>query len=102
MRQGEIWWAELPDEKTRPYLVLTRPQAIPVLHSVLVAPISTRIRGLAAEVPISPADGMPIDCVANFDNIRTIRKSHLTRRSGALRAGRWPEVCAAMRAAIDC
>ncbi len=102
MNQGDIWWAELPDEKARPYLVLTRPRAIPVLHSVLVAPITTRVRGLAAEVPISPADGMSTDCVANFDNVKTIRKAHLTRRGGALSAGRWPEVCAAMRAAIDC
>ena len=36
------------------------------------------------------------------DNIKTIRKSHLTYKGGALREGRWPEVCAAMRAAIDC
>ena len=102
MRQGEIWWADVPDEKSRPYLVLTRPRAIPVLHSVLVAPITTRVRGLAAEVPISVADGLSVDCVANFDNVKTIRKAQLTRRAGALAAGRWPEVCAAMRAAIDC
>jgi mRNA interferase MazF len=102
VRQGEIWWADHPDEKSRPYLILTRPRAIPVLHSVLVAPITTRIRGLAAEVPLSLADGMSTDCVANFDNIRTIRKSHLTRQGGALSSGRWHEVCAAMRTAIDC
>ncbi len=102
MNQGDIWWAELPTEKARPYLVLTRPRAIPVLHSVLVAPITTRVRGLAAELPISSVDGMSTDCVANFDNVKTIRKAHLTRRGGALSAGRWPEVCAAMRAAIDC
>lgn len=102
MNQGEIWWAEMPDEKSRPYLVLTRPRAIPVLHSVLVAPITTRVRGLAAEVSITPAEGVAVECVANFDSVKTIRKSHLTRRIGALRTGRWPEVCAAMRAAIDC
>jgi mRNA interferase MazF len=102
MRQGDIWWAELPDEKSRPYLVLTRPRAIPVLHSVLVAPITTRARGLAAEVAISPTEGPPTDCVANFDNVKTVRKAHLTRQMGALAPGRWHEVCAAMRAAIDC
>lgn len=102
MNQGEIWWVELPDEKGRPFLVLTRPRAIPVLHSVLVAPLTTRVRGLAAEVPISTNEGVAVECVANFDNVKTIRKSRLTRRIGALRNGRWPEVCAAMRAAIDC
>jgi mRNA interferase MazF len=102
MRQGEIWWSEQPDEKARPYLVLTRPRAIPVLHSVLVAPVTTRVRGLAAEVHLSSADGMQTECVANLDNVKTIRKAHLTRLAGALSPGRWHEVCAAMRAAIDC
>jgi len=102
VRQGDIWWAELPDEKGRPYLVLTRPRAIPVLHSVLVAPVSTRARGVAAEVVVSRAEGMPADSVANLDNVKTIRKALLTRQVGALANGRWHEVCAAMRAAIDC
>ena len=102
MRQGDIWWADLPDEKGRPYLVLTRPRAIPVLHSVLVAPVTTRARGLAAEVVISRAEGMPVESVANLDNIKTIRKTLLTRQVGTLAHGRWHEVCAAMRAAIDC
>jgi len=102
VRQGDIWWAELPDEKGRPYLVLTRPRAIPVLHSVLVAPVTTRARGVAAEVGVSRAEGMPADCVANLDNVKTIRKALLTRQVGALANGRWHEVCAAMRAAIDC
>ncbi len=102
MTQGEIWWADLPDEKGRPYLVLTRPRAIPVLHSVLVAPLTTRTRGVAAEVAVSRAEGMPTDCVASLDNVKTIRKSLLTRQVGALASGRWHEVCAAMRAAIDC
>jgi mRNA interferase MazF len=102
VKQGDIWWVDLPDEKSRPYLVLTRERAIPVLHSVLVAPITTRVRGLAAELPVSRLEGMSTDSVANFDNVKTIRKTYLTRRLGELGAGRWPEVCAAMRAAIDC
>ena len=102
MRQGEIWWADLPDEKGRPYLVLTRPRALPVLHSVLVAPVTTRSRGLAAEVAISQDEGMPAECVANLDNVRSIRKVLLTRHVGTLSVGRWHEVCTAMRAAIDC
>jgi len=102
VKQGDIWWADLPDEKGRPYLVLTRPRAIPVLHSVLVAPVTTRARGLAAEVTLSRAEGMPAECVANLDNVKSIRKVLLTRQVGALGIGRWHEVCTAMRAAIDC
>jgi len=43
-----------------------------------------------------------MESCANFDNIKTIRKSHLIRRVAVLDDGRWHEVCAAMRAAIDC
>ena len=102
MRQGEIWWGEQPDEKSRPYVVLTRDEAIPVVHSVLVAPLTRRQRRIATELPLDGRDGVAVESCANFDNVKTIRKAHLTRRIGELGAGRWPEVCAAMRAAIDC
>ena len=102
IEQGEIWLGEQPTEKPRPYLILTRQRAIDALQSVSVAPITSRARGLASEVPLGNADGVPRDCVANFDNVRSIRKSLLTKRVGALAPGRWHEVCEAMRAAIDC
>jgi mRNA interferase MazF len=102
VRQGEIWWGDQPDEKSRPYVVLTRDEAIPVVHSVLVAPLTRRQRGIATELKLDSRDGVPSESCATFDNVRTIRKSHLTRRVGELDAGRWHEVCAAMRAAIDC
>ena len=102
IEQGEIWWGEQPNEKPRPYLVLTRQRAIAALQSVSVAPVTGRARGLASEVRLGTADGVPRDCVANFDNIRSIPKSLLTKRVGALASGRWHEVCTAVRSAIDC
>lgn len=51
LRRGEIWWGEAPDEKGRPYLVLTRDEAIPVLRAVLTAPVTRTVRGIATEVP---------------------------------------------------
>lgn len=102
IEQGEIWWGEQPNEKPRPYLILTRQRAIDALQSLSVAPITSRARGLASEMSLGSADGVPRDCVANFDNVRSIRKSMLTKRVGALAPGRWHEVCDAMRAAIDC
>ncbi len=102
IQQGEIWWAERPDEKARPYLVLTRQRAIESLHAVSVAPVTTRVRGLISEVALGPEDGVPQSCVANFDNVRSIPKVAFTRRMGALAPGRWHEVGTALRAAIDC
>ena len=97
-----MWWGEQPDEKPRPFVVLTRDEAIPVLHSVLVAPLTRRQRGTPTELSFDANDGVAVDSWATFDNVKTIRKAYLTRQIGELSEGRWHEVCAAMRAAIDC
>lgn len=102
MKQGDVWWGEQPDEKPRPFVVLTRDEAIPVLHSVLVAPLTRRRRGAPTELMLDANDGVLVESWATFDNVKTIRKVYLTRQIGELSVGRWHEVCAAMRAAIDC
>ncbi len=100
--RGEIWWGELPDVGRRPFLVMTRNAAIPVLHSVLAAPITRTVRGIPTEVPLSRADGMPDDCAASFDNLRVVPKAHLVERVCTLDPTRVLEACAALQAAIDC
>jgi mRNA interferase MazF len=99
---GSIYWAELESEKGRPFLVLTRDRAIPVLRTVLVAPVTRTMRGIATEVALGEAEGLRYKCAATIDNLKSVPKAAFTRQLGALAAGRWPEVCAAMRAAIDC
>lgn len=102
VRQGEIWWGRQPDQSTRPFLILTRQSALPVLGAVAVAPVTSHVRGLASEVLLGEGDGMRRTCAANLDNLATIRKSDLTKQAGQLAPGRWHEVCTAMRSAIDC
>lgn len=102
IQQGQIWWGELPNEKSRPFLVLTRQSAVHALEAVVVAPLTSNVRGLPSEVSLGVADGLRRDCVANFDAISTMRRAHLTRPIGKIAPGRWHEVCEAMRAAIDC
>lgn len=101
-RRGEVWWGEIEDIGRRPFLVMTRTAAIPVLNSVLVAPVSRTIRDIPTEVPLGPYDGMPTECAAAFDNLRVVPKSHLVDRVCALEATRMIEVCRALRAAVDC
>jgi mRNA interferase MazF len=98
----EIWWGEAPDEKGRPYLILTRDEAIPVLRTILVAPLTRTVRGIPTEVPLGPADGVSAESVAAMDNILTFPKSMLVRRMGRLPGGRRHEMCAALNAAVDC
>lgn len=102
MTRGEVWWAELPSEGRRPACILTRDEAIPVLTALLVVPATRTIRGIATEVELGPADGMPVECVLAFDNLWTVRKAHLTERIAKLPSSRMHEICAALGAAVDC
>jgi mRNA interferase MazF len=99
---GEIWWGEVPEEKPRPYLVLTRDVAIPVLSWILAAPVTSRVRGIPTEVVLGSRDGLPIDCVASIDNMVSLRRTHLVRRVGAIDRSRRRDVCEALAAATDC
>jgi mRNA interferase MazF len=51
---------------------------------VTVAPITTRIRGLDAEVFLDHNDGLEAGCVVNLDVIATVPRSVLDRRVAQL------------------
>lgn len=101
-RRGEVWWGELEGVGRRPFLVMTRPAAIPVLHSVLAAPVTRTVRNIPSEVRLGPDDGMPTECAASFDNLRVVPKAHLVERQCTLEPLRMVEACQAIRAAVDC
>lgn len=98
--QGDIWWAEAED-KRRPVLVVTRSEAISVLTWIVVAPVTTTIRGIPTEIPLDPEHGLDVACVASFDNLQPIRKTFLTRRIGALPTPR-RKICLTLTALADC
>ncbi len=100
--RGEVWWGEAPDAKGRPYLVLMRDEAIPVLRTILVAPVTRTIRGIPTEVPLGREEGLPADGVASMDNVLAFPKTMLVRRMGALSLDRRSEPCEALHAAVDC
>lgn len=101
-RRGEVWWGEIEDVGRRPFLVMTRSAAIPVLHGVLAAPVTRTIRDIPTELRLGPADGMPTECVASFDNLRVVAKAYLVERQCTLDAVRLVEACTALQAAVDC
>lgn len=75
MRRGEVWWANLPPPSgPRLVVLLSRNTAYSVREYVTIAPISRRIRGIQAEVPLGPEDGFTHRCAANLDTINTIPK----------------------------
>jgi mRNA interferase MazF len=97
-----VWWGEIDDVGRRPFLVMTRSAAIPVLHNVLAAPVTRTIRGIPTEVPLGPDDGMPVECAASFDNLRVVPKAYLVDRLCTLEPVRLVQACQALRAAVDC
>ena len=102
MNRGEIWWMEHPQSGRRPACILTRQAAIAVLTGVLVAPATTRIRGIATEVRLGTDDGMPDECALSLDNIGVVPKAMLTDRIARLGPAKLAELCRALDVAIDC
>jgi mRNA interferase MazF len=100
--RGDICWLELPDEKRRPALVLTRKEAIPAMQKVIIAFVTSRIRGIPTEVRIGPEDGMPRECAISFDNVRAVPKVLLTEPITSLSGPRMHEVCNALAIATGC
>ena len=100
--RGELWWGETPDDKGRPFLVVSRDAANRVMQRVLVVPVTTRIRGIPSELHLGEAEGLPRPSVASFDNLQPFPKAMLVRRLGALGPERGREICRTAGAALDC
>lgn len=100
--RGELWWGETPDEKGRPFLVVSRDAANEVMQRVLVAPITTRVRGVPSELPVGTDEGLPLASVASFDNVRPFPKAMLVRRLGAVATPRRHLICTVAAATLDC
>ena len=100
--RGEVWWGETPEEKGRPFLVVSRDAANRVMQRVLVAPVTRRIRGIPSELPLDEAEGLPQRSVASFDNLQPFPKAMLVHRVGALGPDRSRDICRAAGTTLDC
>jgi mRNA interferase MazF len=98
MRRGEVWWAAMPKPAgRRPVVLVSRDSAYAVRASVTIVEVSTTVRGIPSEVPLSRSDGLPRKCVANTDNLVTIPKQWLESRIAPLRRGKLEALDAALR-----
>jgi mRNA interferase MazF len=101
VKQYEIWWVALPlPVGRRPVLLLSRDAAYAYLNKVLVAEITTTVRGIPQEVGVGRLEGLPSASVINLDNLHTVAKSQLTKRAGALQPSRGIEVKRALGHAL--
>lgn len=99
-RRGEVWLAQL--DKVRPVIVMTRDPMGKYLHSVIVAPVTSTIRGVSTEVPLGPDDGVRVASVANLDNVQLLDRLALVRRVGRIGADTIDRLCIALASAVDC
>ena len=97
-----MWLADVPGDKRRPVVILTRDSVLPRLTTILVAPVTTRIRNIPTEVTLGGAHGLDRRCAANVDNITPLPKRTLARRLGRLGPDELAQACQAARFAIDC
>ena len=101
-RRGEVWYADVPGDKRRPVLVMTRDPMGRLLHSVICAPITSTIRGLATEVTLGSEAGLVSDSVANFDNTLLLARTRLVRRLGRATPATMQAACQALMIATGC
>lgn len=102
MQRGEVWFAATPGGD-RPVLVLTRDPVADRIGSVVVAALTRTRRGLVSELALDPAsDGVPSDCVVNFDNVHTIPREAFRRRVATLSSVRMRQACRTLRDATGC
>ena len=85
VKRGEIWLYRFKNpDKTRPVVVLSRNEALAVLHTATVAPVTSTIRGLPSEVVIGTSVGLKHDSAVNLDHLQTVEQAQLTHYVGVL------------------
>jgi mRNA interferase MazF len=101
--RGEVRLCRFPSpDKQRPVVVLTRNSMLRQLNKVTVAPVTSTIRGVSAEVLLTEDDGMKGPCVVNLHNISTVPQQQLGKLVAQLSSRRIAEICAALRFSLGC
>lgn len=101
--RGEIWqYTFTAPDKRRPVLVISRQDVIGLLHTVMVAPITSTIRGAPSEVVVGPAEGLKHDSAVNLDHVQTVDQARLVKRLGEVSVDTMRDVCRALAIAVGC
>jgi mRNA interferase MazF len=102
VRRGEIWFASTGPGGDRPVLVLTRDPVADRIGVIVVAHLTTTIRGVSSELRLGTADGLRRECVVSFDNLHTLPRQALRRRVAVLSPARMREACSVLADALGC
>ena len=103
VNRGEIWRLHRPHpDKRRPVVVISRPSLIPLLHTVIVAPVTSTVRGTPAEVPVGVEEGLKQASCVNLCNLLTVPRSELRGFVGTLGPDKMRQLCRALAIATGC
>jgi mRNA interferase MazF len=101
--RGEIWSYRFKSpDKRRPVLILTRPEVIPLLNTVMVAPITSTRRGAPSEVAVGVDEGLKRDSAVSLDHVQTVEQDRLVGFIGTLDDAKMRQVCRALAIATGC
>ena len=97
-KPGEVWFAELGMlEKSRPVLVLAFPSPEDARSLVVVAPLTSQIRGMRGEVDLGKPRWLPKHSAVNVQGLASFDHRKLIRRMGGLSSAQLTEVKCALR-----
>lgn len=103
VRRGEIWRYRFKSpDKLRPVVVMSRPEVIGLLHTVMAAPITSTVRGAPSEVLVGIAEGLKHESAVNLDHVQTVEKARLVGYVGSLGPEKMRAVCRALAIAVGC
>ena len=83
-------------------MVISRSSLIPLLHTVIVAPVTSTLRGTPTEVPIGVEEGLKQASCLNLCNLFTVPRSQLHGFVGTLGPDKMRQVCRALEIATGC
>ena len=97
-RPGDVWFAELGlAEKSRPVVVFAYPKESDARALVVVAPLTSQIRGQRGEVDLGKPRWLPKPSAVNVQGLASFDRHYLVRKLGALTVKQYEEVKAAIR-----
>jgi mRNA interferase MazF len=103
VNRGEIWTYRFKSpDKRRPVLVLSRQDVIGLLHTVMVAPITSTILGAPGEVVLGTEEGLKHASAVNLDHVQTVERARLVGFVGTVSVEKMVAVCRALAIATGC
>ena len=97
-----MWFADLGMiSKGRPVLVLAYPAPEDARSLVIVAPLTSQIRGMRGEVDLGHPKWLPKPSAVNIQGLASFDRHKLTRRFGKLESSQVANVKSALRIILE-